>query len=577
LYGVLVKADTNTRGLPVLEKAPTGIQGLDEVTYGGLPRGRPTLLCGAAGCGKTLFAMTFLYSGAIQYGEPGIFVAFEERPAELIKNVGSLNYDLQKLVTENKLAIDHVHIERAQIEEAGEYDLEGLFIRLGYAIDSIGAKRVVLDTIEALFGGLQDPAVLRAELRRLFVWLKDKGVTAIITAERGDGTLTRHGLEEYVSDCVILLDNRVTDQLSTRRLRILKYRGSAHGTNEYPFIIDEQGITVMPITSAGLAHDASTERVSSGIPDLDKMVEGSGFFRGSSILVSGVAGSGKSTVGAHFANAACGRGERCIYFGTEESPRQIVRNMKSVGLDLQKWVGKGLLQFSAKRPSLFGLETHLAAIHREVTRFEPAAVIVDPVSALMNAGQAGDVQAMLLRLVDFLKSRGVTTLFTSLTHGTVEQARTDAHISSLMDTWLLLYNRESGGEHNRQLYLLKSRGMAHSNQVREFLLSSFGIKLRDVYMGPEGILTGSARTQQEYKDRAAKLLREHERERRNREITRKRRDIKAQIELLRDELAAEEAEANLLETEATAREERWVADQLDLRRSRGGSDNKEKG
>jgi len=575
--GVLVKADTNTRGLPVLDKAPTGIQGLDEVTYGGLPRGRPTLLCGAAGCGKTLFAMTFLYSGAIQYGEPGIFVAFEERPAELIKNVGSLNYDLQKLVTENKLAIDHVHIERAQIEEAGEYDLEGLFIRLGYAIDSIGAKRVVLDTIEALFGGLQDPAVLRAELRRLFVWLKDKGVSAIITAERGDGTLTRHGLEEYVSDCVILLDNRVTDQLSTRRLRILKYRGSAHGTNEYPFIIDEQGITVMPITSAGLAHDASTERVSSGIPDLDKMVEGSGFFRGSSILVSGVAGSGKSTVGAHFANAACERGERCIYFGTEESPRQIVRNMKSVGLDLQKWVGNGLLQFSAKRPSLFGLETHLAAIHREVTRFEPAAVIVDPVSALMNAGQAGDVQAMLLRLVDFLKSRGVTTLFTSLTHGTVEQARTDAHISSLMDTWLLLYNRESGGEHNRQLYLLKSRGMAHSNQVREFLLSSFGIKLRDVYMGPEGILTGSARTQQEYKDRAAKLLREHERERRNREITRKRRDIKAQIELLQDELAAEEAEAKLLETEATAREERWVADQLDLRRSRGGSDNKEKG
>ena len=571
-----MKADTKARELPVLAKSPTGIQGLDEVTYGGLPKGRPTLFCGAAGCGKTLFAMTFLYNGATQYGEPGVFVAFEEQSAELIKNVSSLNYDIQKLIAEKKLALDHVKLERTQIEEAGEYDLEGLFIRLGYAIDSIGAKRVVIDTIETLFGGLQNPAILRAELRRLFEWLKDRGVTAIITGERGDRTLTRHGLEEYVSDCVILLDHRVTDQLSTRRLRIVKYRGSAHGTNEYPFIIDEEGITVMPITSAGLAHDASTERVSSGIPDLDLMLEGSGFFRGSSVLISGMAGSGKSTVSAHFADAACGRGERCIYFAMEESPQQIIRNMKSVGLNLQKWVTKGLLQFSAKRPSLFGLETHLAAMHREVMRFDPAVVIVDPLSALMNAGEAGDVQAMVLRLVDFLKSRSVTTLFTSLTHGNVEHAKTDVQISSLIDAWLLLYNKESDGEHNRQLYLLKSRGMAHSNQVREFLLTDQGIKLRDVYIGPAGLLTGAARVQQEHKDRTTRLVREQETERKKREVARKRRQIKAQIELLQAELAAEEAEANQLNTEATEREERLTADRSELTRSRS-SENKKKG
>lgn len=566
-----MKAGARARELPVLAKAPTGIQGLDEVTYGGLPTGRPTLLCGAAGCGKTLFAMTFLYNGATRYGEPGVFVAFEEQPDELIKNVSSLNYDIQNLIAQKKLVLDYVKLERAQIEEAGEYDLEGLFIRLGHAIDSIGAKRVVIDTIETLFGGLQNLAILRAEIRRLFEWLKEKGVTAIITGERGDGTLTRHGLEEYVSDCVILLDNRVTDQLSTRRLRIVKYRGSAHGTNEYPFIIDEEGITVMPITSAGLAHDASTERVSSGIPDLDMMLEGSGFFRGSSVLISGMAGSGKSTVGAHFADAACGRGERCIYFAMEESPQQIIRNMKSVGLNLQQWVEKGLLQFSAKRPSLFGLETHLAAMHRAVTQFKPAVVIVDPLSALVHAGETGDVQAMVLRLVDFLKSRGVTTLFTSLTHGNIEHARTDVQISSLIDAWLLLYNKESDGEHNRQLYLLKSRGMAHSNQVREFLLTDRGIKLREVYVGPTGVLTGAARMQQEFKDRAAKRLREQETERRKRELVRKRRQIEAQIEMLQAELTAEEADANFLSTEASAREERLIVDRADLARSRSSN------
>ena len=399
-----MKADTKLPAaspqLPAVEKSPTGIIGLDEVTYGGLPTGRPTLLCGFAGCGKTIFSMTFLYNGAVDYDEPGVFIAFEERPEDLIKNVGSLNYDIQKLIADKKLAVDHVHIDPNEIAESGDYDLQGLFIRLGFAIDQIGAKRVVIDTIETLFGGLKNEMILRSELRRLFEWLKQKGVTAIITGERGEGTLTRHGLEEYVADCVILLDNRVQDQLSTRRLRIVKYRGSAHGTNEYPFIIDEQGVTVMPITSSGLAHDASIERVSSGIPDLDAMLEGKGYFQGSSILVSGMAGSGKSTVATHFVDSACAAGKRCIYFAMEESQQQITRNMRSVGLDLQKWTDKGLLKFSARRPNLFGLETHLAAMHRDVSDFDPAAVVIDPMSALMSAGVSSDVQSMILRLVE---------------------------------------------------------------------------------------------------------------------------------------------------------------------------------
>src|SRR5579863_6548146 len=391
--------------LPIVGKSPTGIRGLDEMTQGGLPKGRPTLLCGSAGCGKTLFGMTFLYNGAVEYNEPGVFIAFEERPEDLIQNVGSLRYDIGKLIVEKKLAIDHIEIEPTKISESGEYDLEGLFIRLGFAIDSIGAKRVVIDTIETLFSGLENEQLLRAELRRLFEWLKAKGVTAIITGERGEGTLTRYGLEEYVADCVILLDNRIHDQLSTRRLRIVKYRGSAHGTNEYPFIIDDKGITVMPITSSGLAHVASTERLPSGIPDLDQMLEGKGYFKGSSILVSGMAGSGKSTMAAHFADATCAAGHRCIYFAMEESPAQIIRNMHSIGIDLQKWVDKKLLRFSARRPSLYGLETHLATMYRDVTDFEPSAVVVDPMSALLSAGVTGDVHSMVLRLVDFLKGR----------------------------------------------------------------------------------------------------------------------------------------------------------------------------
>jgi circadian clock protein KaiC len=554
--------------LPTVGKSPTGIRGLDEVTQGGLPQGRPTLLCGSAGCGKTLFAMTFLYNGAVEYDEPGVFIAFEERPEDLIKNVGSLRYDIDKLIAEKKIAIDHVEIERTKIAESGEYDLEGLFIRLGYAIDSIGAKRVVVDTIETLFSGLENEQLLRSELRRLFEWLKEKGVTAIITGERGDGTLTRYGLEEYVADCVILLDNRVNDQLSTRRLRIVKYRGSAHGTNEYPFIIDEQGITVMPITSTGLAHGASTERVPTGIPDLDLMLEGKGYFKGSSILVSGMAGAGKSTMAAQFADATCASGHRCIYFAMEESPRQVVRNMRSIGMDLQKWEDKKLLRFSARRPSLFGLETHLATMYREVTDFEPDAVVVDPMSALLGGGATGDVHSMVLRLVDFLKARGITALFTNLGVVSGENATTEVEISSLMDVWVLLYNRESNGEHNRQLYLLKSRGMAHSNQVREFIMTSDGIKLREAYVGPEGVLTGSARLAQEAKDKAVALVREQDMERRNRELERKRREIAAQIEILQAQLAGEEAEGTLLNREGTAREDRLTTDRVAMGASR---------
>ena len=554
--------------LATIGKSPTGIRGLDEVTQGGLPQGRPTLLCGSAGCGKTLFGMTFLYNGAVECNEPGVFIAFEEQPEDLIKNVGTLKYDIEKLIAEKKFAIDHIEIERTKIAESGEYDLEGLFIRLAFAIDSISAKRVVVDTIETLFSGLENEQLLRSELRRLFEWLKAKGVTAIITGERGEGTLTRYGLEEYIADCVILLDNRLHDQLSTRRLRVIKYRGSAHGTNEYPFIIDEHGITVMPITSSGLAHEASTERVPSGIPDLDQMLEGKGYYKGSSILVSGMAGSGKSIVAAHFVDATCASGHRCIYFAMEESPHQIIRNMRSIGIDLQKWVDKKLLRFCARRPSLLGLETHLATMYRDVADFEPAAVVIDPISALLSAGMTGDVHSMVLRLADFLKGRGVTALFTNLGVVSGENATTEIQISSLIDVWLSLYNRESNGEHNRQLYLLKSRGMAHSNQVREFIMSSQGIKLRAAYVGPEGVLSGSARLAQEAKEKAAALVREQDMERRSRELERKRRETMAQIEILRVQLASEETEAALLRREGTAREDQLRADRVSMGVSR---------
>jgi circadian clock protein KaiC len=463
-----------------LPKAPTGIAGLDEITFGGVPRGRPTLVCGSAGSGKTLLAMEFLLRGATQFDEPGVFMAFEESEEDLAQNVRSLGFRVEDLIAQKKLAVDYVHVERSEIEETGEYDLEGLFLRLGMAIDEIGAKRVVLDTLESLFSGFSNPALLRAELRRLFRWLKERGVTAVITAERGEGALTRQGLEEYVSDCVILLDHRINDQVATRRLRIVKYRGTSHGTNEYPFLIDEQGISVLPLTSLGLDHPASDERISAGVPGLDAMLGGQGYYRGSSILVSGTAGSGKSSLAAHFADAACRRGERCLLFAFEESPAQILRNMRAIGVDLAQWIKQGLLRIEASRPTLFGLEMHLVHIHKLVKEFDPRVVVIDPISNFTSSGSAAQAGAMLMRLIDFLKARGVTTLFVNLTGGGEALERTQAGISSLIDSWVLLRDVEVGNERRRRLHVLKSRGMPHSSAVREFLITSKGITLSKV-------------------------------------------------------------------------------------------------
>jgi circadian clock protein KaiC len=477
-----------------LPKAPTGVQGLDEILGGGVPRGRPTLVCGAAGCGKTMLAAEFIVCGAVQYDEPGVFMMFEESAAELTENVRSLGFDLERLQKQNRIALDHVHIERSEIEETGEYDLEGLFIRLGHAIDSIGAKRVVLDTLEALFSGLPNHAVLRAELRRLFRWLKERGMTAIITAERGEGALTRYGLEEYVADCVILLDHRIVHQVSTRRLRVVKYRGSAHGTNEYPFLIGEKGLSVLPITSLRLDHRASERRVPTGIAGLDEMLGGKGFFEGSSVLVSGAPGTGKSSVGMACAQAACRRGERALVFSYEESPSQLLRNMRSIGMDLEPWQKRGLLRLHSSRPTLFGLEEHLVLMHELVEAFEPAVVVVDPISNLTMEREEASLKPTLMRLIDFLKQRGITAVYTTLMQDSGEPlADTQIGVSSLMDTWLLLANQEHNGERTRTLQVLKSRGMAHSNQVREFVFGDRGIDLVDVFVSDDRVLTGTAR------------------------------------------------------------------------------------
>jgi circadian clock protein KaiC len=513
-----------------LPKARTGIEGLDQITEGGLPQGRPTLVCGGPGCGKTLLAMEFLIRGATQFGEPGVFMAFEETGEELAQNVRSLGFDLDALVAQKKIALDHVRVEPAEIEENGEYDLEGLFLRLGYAIDSVGAKRVVLDTVEALFGGFTNEALLRAELRRLFRWLKDRGVTAVITGERGDESYTRQGLEEYVSDCVILLDHRVNDQISTRRLRIVKYRGTTHGTSEYPFLIDEQGISVMPVTALHLDHPVTDERVSSGIPRLDAMLGGEGYYRGSSILVSGTAGTGKTSLAASFAHATAKRGERCLYLAFEESPKQLVRNMSTIGLELEPLIAKGLLRMHASRPTFHGLEMHLVQIHKMVVEFEPAAVVIDPISNFSASGSNSDASLMLLRLIDFLKSRKITAFLTHLTSGGKATEATDIGISSIIDTWLLMRDIELGGERNRGLYVLKSRGMKHSNQIREFVFTPEGIQLLDVYVGPEGVLTGSMRAAQEAREQAAALALREEIEAKQREVDRLRSALDLQTQ-----------------------------------------------
>lgn len=524
-----------------ISKSPTGIEGFDELTLGGLPTGRPTLVCGSAGCGKTLFASTFLIRGAREFDEPGVFVTFEERPSDIVSNVASLGFEMDELIQQGRLHIEHIQLDPAELAEVGDYDLEGLFLRLELAVMQTGAKRVVLDTIESLFSAFSNPAVLRAEIRRLFDWLKDRGLTTVITAERGDGTLTRQGLEEYVSDCVILLDHRVQNQISTRRLRIVKYRGTAHGTNEYPFLIDRDGFSVLPVSALGLHHRVFEERVQSGIPDLDAMVKGGGFHRASSILISGVAGSGKSSMAACFAGAACQRGEKALYFSFEESAAQIKRNMRAIGLDLQGAMDKGLLSIVSTRPTFYSLEMHLAVMLRAVAREKPSVVVLDPISAFLDSGESGEVQSMLLRMVDYLKTNGITAVFTHLSHEQGE-ARTDAGLSSLMDAWILLLNREVNGEFNRELYLLKARGLSHSNQVREFLIADSGISLIPPFLGEEGALTGTARRVEE----ARKRREEHERlqavARAQDQIEVRRRRAQAQIEALQAELRADDIE-----------------------------------
>lgn len=546
-----------------LQKERTGIPGFDEITRGGVPKGRPTLICGSAGAGKTLFAIEFLVRGATQFNEPGVFISFEETDEELATNVASLNFDLNELVAEKKLALDYVFIERSEIEETGEYDLEGLFLRLDHAITSIGAKRIVLDTLEALFSSLPNEAIIRAELRRLFRWLKEKGVTAVITCERGNGTLTRYGLEEYVADCVILLDNRVQNQISTRRMRIVKYRGTSHGTNEYPFFIDEKGFSVLPITSLGLIHKAPTERVSSGVQRLDNMLSGEGFYRGSSILISGTAGTGKSTLAAHFVEAACLRGERAIFLAFEESQDQIIRNMRSVGIDLERFVKKGLLKFQNARPATWGLEIHLAIIHKAIADFNPKVVVIDPITNFLAVGDSVETKSMLTRLIDFLKVREITGMFTSLTSSRNEIEDSEVGVSSLMDAWLLVKNIESNGERNRGLYILKARGIAHSNQVREFVLTEHGIELLDTYIGSEGVLMGSARSSQLAREQAAEVERQHATARKERDLRRKQELYEAQLVALqgqyesdRDAILRElEDEKNRIEAAAAQRRE----------------------
>ena len=527
---------------PRLPKCPTGIQGLDEITGGGLPRGRPTLVCGGAGCGKTMMGAEFLVRGAVEFDEPGVLMAFEETEKELKANVASLGFDLDGLVRRKKIVVDYVHIERNEVQESGEYDLEGLFVRLGYAIDSIGAKRVVLDTLEVLFASLPNEAVLRSELRRLFRWLKDRGVTAVITAERGRESLTRHGLEEYVSDCVILLDHRVNDQIATRHLRVVKYRGALHGTNEFPFLIGEDGISVLPITSLALNHKVSTERIATGIPRLDAMLGGRGFFRGSSILLTGTSGTGKTIISSNFAQAAARRGERVLFFSFEESPNQITRNMHSIGLRLEPLIKRDLLRFHSARPSVYGLEMHLATMFKEIASFKPHVVIIDPITSLMDLGTDSEGKGMVTRLIDYLKASQVTSLFTSLTQGGKAPQESEAAMSSLMDAWILLQDFEGNGERNRVLYVLKARGMKHSNQIREFLISDHGIDVVDAYIGASGVLTGSARAAQNALETAAVLAGQQEAAQLVREVERKRAALERQISGLRADHETEAAE-----------------------------------
>ncbi|MGN6618096.1 MAG: circadian clock protein KaiC [Ilyomonas sp.] len=553
-----------------LVKAPTGITGLDEITGGGLPAGRPTLVCGSAGSGKTLFAMEFIVNGATKFNEPGVFMAFEEKAEELSTNVASLGFDLHKLQEEKKLRLDYVHIDKSEIEETGEYDLSGLFIRLNYAIDSIGAKRVVLDTIENLFGGLTNQAILRAELRRLFQWLKDKGVTAVITGEKGNGTLTRHGLEEYVSDCVILLDHRVENQISTRRLRIIKYRGSAHGTNEYPFLIDEDGLSVLPVTSLQLDKEVSSERISSGIPALDKML-GGGFYKGSSILVSGTAGTGKTSIAISFANEVCTRNQSCLYCAFEESPKHIIRNASSIGVHLEEHVKNGLLHFHSSRPTLYGLEMHLVQIYKLIKKRKPDVVILDPITNLITIGSLSEVKTILIRLIDFLQTELITVMFTALTLNNIVNDQTDEGVSSLVDAWLLVREMELNGERNKGMYIMKSRGMKHSNQIREFVITDNGLNLVDVFLGESGVLIGSAREAEQLKEQTGEFLRNHRLDMKDREILRKRKVLESEIAKLQTEFESTEEELNTIYKEEELKKQFTQKNRDEMTKLRSGN------
>jgi circadian clock protein KaiC len=565
-----------TSRLPLLEKVPTGINGFDEITGGGLPAGRPTLVCGSAGCGKSLFGLEFLVRGATQYDEPGVLMTFEETADDMRKNVASLGFDIDALVAKKKMAIDFVKIERGEIEEHGEYDLEGLFIRLAHSIAAIGAKRVVLDTIEALFAGLSNQGILRSELRRLFGWLKERGMTAVITGERAGDQFTRQGLEEFISDCVILLDHRVVNQISTRRIRVVKYRGSTHGTNEYPFLIDEKGISILPITSSGLEYEVSTERVSTGVNGLDEMLGGLGYYRGSTVLLSGTAGTGKTSLAAHLARSTCARGERCLFFSFEESASQILRNMRTVGIELQPFIRKDLLRIHSARPTIYGLEMHLVRTHKMISEFQPSVVIVDPVSNMRTAGTIEDTSMLFIRLVDFLRKHGILGFLVSLTGGAMAQEMTQEGISSMVDTWLLLKDIESNGERNKVLYVLKSRGMDHSNQVREFHITSKGVKLVDAYLGPSGVLTGSARLAQEALEEVDAEKSKQEFERRELALAHRRKAMEAQIEALQAEFHAEEEEFRRTASNEKMRLGRIEIDRQAMARSRRVTDRSKK-
>ena len=464
-----------------LQKCLTGIKGFDEITEGGLPKNRITLISGGPGAGKTLLGIDFLVNGVTKYQERGVFMSFEETEAEIYEDVASLSLDLPGLVLKKEIAFEHVLLDRSDIQDKGEFNLEGLFIRLELAIDAIGAKRVVLDSIESLFVGITDLGILRLEIKRLFRWLKQKQVTVIITGEQGENTFTRHGLEEFISDCIILLDNRVRQQVSTRRIRVIKYRGSKHGTNEYPFVIDKDGLSVIPITSAGLDHPGSAEKVSTGVPSLDKMFDQGGYARGSTVLISGTAGTGKTSLAVSFALERCKKGERCLYVSYEESPGQLVQNMKSVGFDLEKWTKKGLLKIVSTRPAFFGLEMHLLDLYKILADFNPSAVVIDPLTSLIGQAEESEIQSMLTRMIDALKSKSITGVFTSLVSSSASNDTSgEIGVSSLIDTWIVVRELEEnkGNKRTRGLYIAKSRGTGHSNDIHKLVFSDDGIDLQ---------------------------------------------------------------------------------------------------